>query len=221
MNSRFSAGGSLLRVAALTLWMVVMAVALSRGSAAADEFREALEERGPFSCLSQKEARLLKLVNDYRAYYGMRRIANSRSLNKVARLHAMDLAEHGAGEGSDSRGLPCNMHSWSDRGFWTPFCYTDDQFYKNLMWKKPQEITNNVYDDVAYENTYWTSADEALPVRVLESWKKSPPHKSLMLETGKWAGSNWGAIGVGVYKNVAVVWLGTMADPLGPMKACR
>lgn len=172
------------------------------------------------SCLSPKEAELARLLNEYRKRHGLPPLSGSRSLTRVARVHAMDLSENRPAVGKDSRGEDCNLHSWSARGFWTPVCYTGDHLYAEGMWSKPREITNYLYTGNGYENAYWTSDSEVTVYRVLESWKKSPSHNALILETGIWKGITWPAFGVGIYRNVAVIWFGDSVDPLGPMAAC-
>lgn len=182
--------------------------------------QEAMDESGEFSCLSAKEEELFRLVNEYRQSNGLPPIANSRSLNKVARLHAIDLFDNAPAEGEDSRGLACSLHSWSDKGPWAPVCYTKDHAYAEAMWDKPREITKFVYTGDGYENAYSTSEPEVDPERVLEAWKASPSHNAILLESGLWRDSNLLAFGVGIHKNYAVIWVGTLVDPLGPMHAC-
>lgn len=182
--------------------------------------KNALNETGEFACLLPKERELFRLVNEYRQSNGLPPIANSRSLNKVARVHAIDLYKNAPAEGEDSRGLACSLHSWSDKGAWKPVCYTKDHAFAEAMWDKPREITNFIYTGDGYENAYSTSEKEVNPVRVLEAWKASPSHNAILLESGTWKGSNLLAFGVGIHKNYAVMWVGSMADPLGPMQAC-
>jgi hypothetical protein len=87
------------------------------------------------------------------------------------------------------------------------------------MWNKPREITNFTYTGDGYENAYSTSEEEVTPTKVLEAWKSSPSHNAILLETGIWKGSNLLAFGVGIHKNHAVIWVGSLIDPLGPMQA--
>lgn len=180
----------------------------------------ALNEARDFSCLSTKEAELLRLVNEYREYHNLPPVANARSLNKVARLHAIDLVENRPAEGQDSRGLDCSLHSWSKNGSWTAGCYTQDHINANLMWDKPREISNFSYNGDGYENAYATSDSEVTPAKVLEAWKASPSHNAILLESGVWKGSNLLSLGVGIYKNHAVIWVGSQIDSLGAMQAC-
>lgn len=177
-----------------------------------------LNESGEFSRLSEKEAELFMLINEYRESQGLPAIANSRSLNKVARVHAIDLAENSPAQGQDSRGLDCSLHSWSDKGSWKQVCYTKDHVYAEGMWDKPREITNFTYTGDGYENAYSTGEREVTPAKVLAAWKASPSHNAILVESGVWKGGNLLAFGVGIYKNHAVMWVGSLVDPLGPMQ---
>ena len=179
-----------------------------------------VEERGDYSCLSAKEAEIFRLINMHRGKHGLQPIAHSRSLTRVARLHAIDLVENHPEAGKDRRGYDCTMHSWSDKGFWKAVCYTGDHHYASGMWNKPREITG-IYDDDGYENVYWTSSDMIYPKRVVERWMRSTEHNDLILETGKFSGANWAAMGIGVHRNVAVMWVGGMVDPLGSMSVSK
>lgn len=182
--------------------------------------KNALNEAGEFACLSAKEQELFRLVNEYRENHGLPPITNSRSLNKVARIHAIDLSENTPAKGMDPRRQACSLHSWSNVGTWKPVCYTKDNMYAEAMWDKPREITNFTYTGDGYENAYSTSAKEVDPARVLEAWKSSPSHNAILLESGDWRGSNLLAFGIGIHKNYAVMWVGSMIDPLGPLQAC-
>ena len=86
---------------------------------------------------------------------------------------------------------------------------------------KPNEITNRVYNEPAYENVYWSSVDIIFPRRVVQAWEDSVKHRDLVLEKNMWAKSYWKAMGIGVYKNIVTIWLGAMPDPAGTMKACK
>lgn len=188
-------------------------------SATATLIKNVQNETGEYSYLSAKEAELFRLVNEYRESHGLPPIANSRSLNKVARIHAIDLFENAPAEGQDSRGLDCTLHSWSAKGSWKQVCYTKDHSYAEAMWNKPREITNFTYTGDGYENAYYTGEAEVTPAKVLEAWKASPSHNAILLETGDWKGSNLLSLGVGIHNNYAVIWVGSLTDPLGPMQA--
>ncbi len=205
---------------AMALMLVLSLVIVLPVSATQSATEKAIDEAGEFSCLSTKEARLYQLVNEYRESHGLPPIANARSLNKVARAHVIDLVENSPAEGTDNRGLLCSLHSWSSNGFWKPVCYTKDHAYAEAMWDKPREITKFGYTGDGYENAYSTTDVEVIPEKVLEAWKASPSHNAILLESGIWKGSNLLALGIGIYKNHAVIWVGSLIDPLGPMQAC-
>ncbi len=211
------------RLAPLLTFAITLVLLLSStlpSAASQTTMEKALSESGEFSCLSTKETRLFQIVNEYRESHGLPPIANARSLNKVARTHVIDLVENGPAEGTDSRGLLCSLHSWSNNGLWKPVCYTKDHAYAESMWDKPREITNFTYTGDGYENAYSTTDNEVVPEKVLEAWKASPSHNAILLETGIWKGSNLLALGVGIYKNHAVIWVGVLIDPLGPQQVC-
>jgi hypothetical protein len=182
---------------------------------------DALGERGRFACLSAQELELALSLNEYRTRNRLPAIATSRSLTAVSRIHAIDLAENRPELETDDSGAQCTLHSWSGRGPWRPFCYTADNRTVLMMLEKPWEVTRGAYPGRGYENVYWTSAPEALAALALDTWQTSPDHDALLLEKGEWEGSGWQALGVGIYRNMAVLWLGSAPDPLGPPAPCE
>ena len=52
------------------------------------------------------------------------------------------------------------------------------------------------------------------------AWKGSPGHNAVILELGGWSGSNWPAMGTGIYENYAVLWFGDGTDPQGSVGTC-
>lgn len=145
-------------------------------------------------------------LNAYRAKRGLPPLPRSPLLDRVAEAHAADLDEHHPDRGTDPRGLPCNLHSWSDQGPWKPVCYTADHAYAPLMWMKPAEITGGAYPGPGYEIAYWSS-DGVRAAQALESWENSPGHRQLLAQTGPWK-EPWGAFGVGVRNGYAMIWFG-------------
>jgi hypothetical protein len=175
----------------------------------------------PGHCLTAEETKLGSLINEYRASLGLPNIPLSRSLSTVAQWHVRDLEWNNPNSGSDARGLPCNAHSWSDEGAWTPVCYTSDHFYAEGMWFKPREITNGVYPthgfEIAMGGVGWT----ATAATSLAAWQSSPPHNNVIIEQGPWAGYRWPAMGIGLYEGYAVVWFGRTTDPAGTIATCQ
>ena len=149
-------------------------------------------------------AQLVMQVNAHRLEQGLAAIPLSASLTRVAQAHVRDLeASHPAGA--------CNAHSWSDRGDWTPCCYTADHAQAQCMWDKPREITRGAYPGNGFEIAFWTSG-RVNPDEAMNRWKASPGHHGVMLNQGVWAGSRWRAIGVAVSAHYAVVWFGEEAE---------
>lgn len=157
--------------------------------------------------LSTEEANLYDILMEYRASRGLPKIELSKSLTFVAQTHVRDLFDNDPHDGSFGSG--CNGHSWSNKGNWSPCCYTKDHARAECMWSKPSELTS--YRGHGYEIGHWasgpTTAEEALA-----GWKKSHPHNQVIINQGIWHDSHWKAIGIGIYKNYAVVWFGEEKD---------
>lgn len=158
--------------------------------------------------LSTEETKLYELIMSYRASYNLPSIPLSPALTYVAHTHVRDLAAYPpTGE--------CNLHSWSEHGEWTPCCYTSDHAQAQLMWNKPRELTT--YTGAGYEIAFYNSAG-ATAVSALEGWKQSHGHNTVIINQGKWNVKTWKAIGIGIYKNYAVVWFGEEPDPTADSK---
>lgn len=134
--------------------------------------------------LSAKEKELIKLVNDYREQHGKKRLKVSKSLMKVARTHINDLNMNFDMDNPpvDARGIKGNMHSWSDKGNWTPVVYTKDHKHDKLTKIKPKEIAG--YDQTGYEVA--VNGFMITPQRALEKWKNSPGHNDTILSQNGW-----------------------------------
>jgi uncharacterized protein YkwD len=155
------------------------------------------------TALTAEEQKLYDLIMEYRAFYKLPVIPLSPSLSYVAKVHVRDLNAHPP-KGS------CNMHSWSDDGPWTPCCYTSDHARATCMWYKPRELTS--YAGYGYEISMYYSL-EVTAEMALATWKTSTGHNNVIINKGKWHDDTWSAIGIGIYKNYAVVWFGKESDP--------
>lgn len=166
----------------------------------------------PGECLSDPEAELLNLINQYRADNTLPPVSWSRSLTEVAQWHVWDLVTN-----HPEDDFNCNIHSWSDQGVWTPVCYTPDHANAAGMWSKPSEITSGVYwaygFEIAVEGT-------ASPAVALALWQGSAPHNDVLLNQGVFSGAVWRAVGAGILDQFVVVWFGELADPAGSLLAC-
>lgn len=160
-------------------------------------------------CVNEDEMRLYNLIMAYRKSKNLKIIPLSAKLTKVAQTHTRDLSENYK---IDSRNK-CNPHSWSKKGKWTSCCYTNDHKQATCMWDKPNEIAG--YNSPGYEIAYYSSLG-AKAQEGLDGWKLSSAHNPLLINEGMWSKIEWNAIGVGIYKEYAVVWFGQIKDAVQP-----
>ncbi|HEX8060636.1 MAG TPA: CAP domain-containing protein [Cyclobacteriaceae bacterium] len=157
-------------------------------------------------CLSEEEMKLYDLIMQYRKSKKLKKIPISAALTKTAQAHVRDLADNYV---YDPENNQCNPHSWSDKGTWTPCCYTSDHREAACMWNKPKEIAG--FTGYGYEIAYWSSAG-ATAQEGLNGWKKSPGHNPLLINLGQWQKVEWKSIGIGFYKEYGVVWFSDVED---------
>jgi len=165
----------------------------------------------PSFCITPREVYLHRMINEYRQFYNLPPIPLSKSLCYVAALHAKDLFLQHPDQGA------CNFHSWSNKGPWLPFCYPKDENKKNSVWDKPRELTK--YPAKAYEIVYWEN-NPLIQDTILMVWKMEEYFNSFLLNSGKWQGKTWNAIGIAVYENYACAWFGEIIDPEGDAFIC-
>jgi hypothetical protein len=146
---------------------------------------------------------LVDVINKFRLENNLSEIPVSPSLTTVAETHVRDLAENYV------LSNVCNLHSWSDKGNWTPFCYSADHANAQLMWNKPRELTS--YTGNGYEIAVFKS-DTLTANQALELWKNSEEHLNVILNRGIWKDIKWNAIGGAINKGYAVVWFGEEVD---------
>lgn len=159
-----------------------------------------------------EEKKLYALIMEYRKEKKLPVIPWSKSLTIVAKIHAKDIHENRPDKKN------CNAHSWSNKGNWTPCCYTPDHKKATCMWNKPAELTD--YKDQGYEIvcSYWEEGNDAAQMdapKALDTWKKSKHHNDIIINKDIWKKIEWNAIGICIYQQYAVVWFGKSADPVG------
>ncbi len=158
--------------------------------------------------ISPRARDLADAINRHRAENGLPKLPISPSLTLVAETHARDLP-------TNPMPPQCNGHSWSDRGSWTPCCYTADHAQSACMWKKPQEIAG--LDVTGYEISIGQpGVTTGLPLdasRALDLWKSSPPHHDVILNRGQWRQRKFRSMGAGIVDSHACVWFAEEADP--------
>lgn len=153
--------------------------------------------------LSNLERELYELIMQYRAEKGLPSIPISPSLTYVAQVHVRDMHNHPPmGD--------CNLHSWSEYGEWSSCCYTGDHAQAKCMWNKPRELTQ--YQGPGYEIAFYHSVG-VTPQNALDGWKNSKKgHNDVIINQDIWNKHTWRAIGIGIYKEYAVVWFGEEKD---------
>lgn len=161
-------------------------------------------------CLSGMEQDLYAGIMAYRREQGLPAIPLSASLSKVAQLHVRDLQENRPASGR------CNLHSWSKA--YGDCCYTSDHRRADCMWDKPRELTD--YTGNGYEIAHWAS-DGATAASALQGWKTSSGHNAVMTNKSIWKDVTWNAVGIGIYREYAVVWFGKEADGAGTPGNCN
>jgi uncharacterized protein YkwD len=163
-------------------------------------------------CLQAEELKLYNLIMEYRKEKKLESIPLSAKLTQVAQTHAKDLAEN-----YKPFNGKCNLHTWSGKGKWESCCYTDDHKKAECMWNKPKEIAG--YESSGYEiaayNSGGATADDAIA-----GWKVSTGHNRVMINDDIWKQIKWDAIGIGIYKEYAVVWFGGLKDET-PLANCN
>lgn len=162
-------------------------------------------------CISPEEYKLYMMINEYRGRYDLPPVPLSKSLSFVASTHVKDLATNHPDQGD------CNSHSWSDKGNWKPFCYPRDENKKNSVWNKPAELTN--YKGKGYEIVYWENTDVVID-SIMMMWKSIDYFNNFLMNSGKWSGKKWNAIGIGIYDGYASAWFGEMPDAAGRPSVC-
>ena len=158
--------------------------------------------------LSDEELKLYTMINDYRNSKGLKNIPISKSLTFVAQTHARDLVNN-----KPYMGANCNSHSWSNKGDWTPCCYTSNHARAKCMWDKPRELTSYKGNGFEIATGYLSEPEFKITAETaLQSWKGSSGHNSVIINQGIWHKHKWNAIGIGIYKGFAVVWFGKEKD---------
>ena len=160
-------------------------------------------------CLSPEEQKLYDLIMAYRRSKKLPVIPLSAKLTMVAQAHTRDLTSNFVDDTPEG----CNTHSWSDKGSWTPCCYTPDHKQAACMWNKPREIAG--YQSNGFEIAYWSSAG-ANAVEALDGWKSSPGHHAVIINDDIWKSVQWKAEGISVYAINCMVLCGKLADDERP-----
>ncbi len=182
---------------ALRCVSVILAIAVGAASTAQAQATEcdARQILAPGTCVGDDvdslEFRLADLINDYRKQHGLSVIAISPALSAVANRHARDLAMN----------LGKLSHDWSNCAMTDPTC----------MWSAPKKLGTG-YMAAGYESVYAGETQD--PARILTTWREkgNGPHNDVLLNLRSWSRFEWRALGIGIYKGYAVMWVGAEAD---------
>ena len=163
--------------------------------------------------LNQEEMKLYTQIMDYRASKGLPLIPLSKALTTVAGRHALDTVENIGGYIVGDPGEN-KAHGWSD----APYDGRNPSTFPN-MWDAPERLGTG-YTDNGYEISVGFLGSNldprtAMTANVaLDAWKGSPSHNAVIINVSPWD-SQWHAIGVGIYKQVAHVWFGKASNSTG------
>ena len=160
--------------------------------------------------LSEAEANLYYLINEYRESLGLSKLSFSKSLTSVARAHVKDSHDYTPRLQLDDRGIQGNLHSWSNNGNWRGGAYTPDHEHAQIMWDKPSELTD--YTGAGYEISVYHSIGID-PKLALDLWKSSSGHNEVIIGDNDWSFIT--TMGVAMDKNYSHVWFGGDEDPAG------
>src|SRR5258708_3608331 len=142
--------------------------------------------------IDRPEQQLAGLINQYRAEHGLPAIALSPALSVVANRHVRDMAIN----------LGHLTHEWTG-------CPPAKEW--DCMWNAPRLLQTG-YQGRGYENAWGGSNPEgpADVATVLESWKENGngPHNDVILNKATWQKRTWRALGIGMYRGFAVMWVG-------------
>ena len=163
--------------------------------------------------LSLREEELAKKINDYRKSKGLKPLKVSKSLTFVARTHNNDQNLYYNENWKDQRGIPANLHSWSNHGKWKPVMYTPDHKYQEGMWNKPKELTNFKVDGYEISAMSDFTTDDAAS-RALNIWKNSQGHNKVIVGEDDW--NTISVMGVSINGGYADIWFADESnDPAG------
>ncbi len=175
-------------------------------------FSVAAQKRIPKDfCISNDEKNLFEMVNLLRADYGKKKVQLSTSLSYVADLHVYDLQTNNPDTSI------CNLSSWSDKGAWTPCCYTKYLHNPDCMWDKPKELTPYPYR--GYELVTFID-DDFNTDSIINLWSDSKDVLDMILTRGNYSKKKWICGGVGISENYVSLWFGQRRDALKEPVIC-
>lgn len=165
----------------------------------------------PELCLTKDEYRLYSLINQHRSKNGLSIIPISSSLSYVAKVHARDLYINNPDTSF------CSLNSWSNKGPWLDCCHSRFTPNPACILNKPRELTQ--YPGEGHELVYWDS-ETLHPDTAFRFWTSIAISNDIILNLNKWSYFNWKAMGVGIFKGYACVWVGESLDSIPEPTIC-
>ena len=162
-------------------------------------------------CVSNDENRLAGLINSLRKQSRLPEITFSSSLTLVAKLHVNDLQTNRPDTSI------CSTASWSNKGNWTPCCFTALAPQFECIWNKPKELTN--YPFRGYEITHYEEGIVEVD-SLFSLWSKTPAVLDMLLGRNAHSDKRWTVMGLAVGENYVSLWLGQRPDPAGRPSLC-
>lgn len=163
------------------------------------------------TCLSKEESRLAEMINTLRRKNRQPEIALSASLTIVAKSHVNDLQVNKPDTSI------CSTASWSNKGNWTPCCFTALAPNFECIWNKPRELTG--YNFRGYEIAHFEEGI-VLVDSMFSLWAKTPAVLDMLLGRNNHSDKRWASMGIAVGENYVSVWLGQRPDPAGKPGRC-
>lgn len=158
--------------------------------------------------LTEQETILFNLINDLRQQHQQTILPLSKKLCFVGQTHIDDLnANYKTEDG-------CSLHSWSDKGRWTPCCHSKDPSGINCMKIKPKEIAG--YTGLGFELIYWGD-ESANALDAYNLWRDNKASIEMILCNGKWKSFQWKSLGVSLKGNYAIIWFGDKLEKAPPI----
>lgn len=163
-------------------------------------------------CIDRMESVLFDNLNLLRVDYGMSKLQLSASLSYVAELHVNDLQINNPDTSI------CNLSSWSDKGDWTPCCYTKYLHNPDCMWDKPTELTPYAFR--GYELVTFFEEDFNAD-SIINLWSDSKETLDMILMRGNYSNKKWICAGVGISENYVSIWFGQRRDRMTEPEVCE
>lgn len=162
-------------------------------------------------CLSEDELALANSINQFRQENDLEPVSLSKSLSYVADVHTKDLYFNFSPYGA------CGLYYWSDEGRWDPCCPSGDEEELECIYDKPNELTG--YRSKGYEAVFYQNSG-VTPEIAYQHFKSDSSAINLALETGRYDGKKWNAMGVSVFEGFVSIWFGELIDEQGEPALC-